>query len=138
MSRANLEQMSVTFAIVSIGSIDTKIMTGKTISAYTDKQTADLVDRLAKIEQRSPSQIMAIALKFFVKLPVSAREAWYQIEAIGDEADKEQTIQEITRALIDKRYEIMQDRVVTEMATDSIGKLETEDDIVSAGIKFTE
>ncbi|MBE9043649.1 hypothetical protein IQ255_04365 [Pleurocapsales cyanobacterium LEGE 10410] len=113
-------------------------MSGKTISAYTDKQTADLVDYLAKIEQRTPSQIMAIALKFFVKLPVSAREAWYQIEAVGDEADRERAIKRITQILIDERYEVWQKKVVGEMKTDSLGKLETEDDILAAAIKLTE
>ena len=81
---------------LSIESIDIKTMAGKTISAYTDKQTADLVDYLAKIEQRTPSQIMAIALKFFVKLPVNAREAWYQIEAIGNEAHRERASENVT------------------------------------------
>ena len=112
-------------------------MSGKTISAYTDKQTADLVESLAKIEQRSPSQIMAIALKFFVKLPISAREAWYQIEAIGDEGDRERAIEKITQALLRERYEICQKAVVEEMNVDSLGSLETEDDILAAATELT-
>ena len=113
-------------------------MAGKTISAYTDKQTADQVDYLAKIEQRTPSQIMALALKFFVKLPVSAREAWYQIEAMGDEADMERAIQKITQALIDERYSLLQNKVVEEMKIDSVGELKTENDILNAAVKLTE
>lgn len=113
-------------------------MSGKTISAYTDKQTADLVELLAKIEQRTPSQVMAIALKFFVKLPVKAREAWYQIEAIGDEAERERAIEKITQTLIDERYEILQRKVVEEINIDSVGQLETEDDILTAALKLTE
>ena len=113
-------------------------MTGKTISAYTDKQTAEKIERLAKIEQRTPSQIMALALKFFVKLPVSAREAWYQIEAIGDETDRERAVTLITQALIKERYSLMRNKVVEEMAIDSIEGLETEDDILNAAIKLTE
>ena len=112
-------------------------MAGKTISAYTDKETADLIDRLAKIEQRTPSQLMAIALKFFVKLPVSAREAWYQIEAIGDEADKERAVALITQTLIERRYSLMQKKAVQEIAIDSIGELETEDDILDAAVDLT-
>jgi len=113
-------------------------MAGKTISAHTDKQTADLVNRLAKIEQRTPSQIMAIALKFFVKLPMSARQAWYQIEALGDEADQERAIALITQLLIDERYSLLQNKVIEEMKIDLIGELETEDDIVNAAVKLTE
>ena len=124
--------------IISIESIEVKIMAGKTISAYTDKQTADLVDYLAKIEQRTPSQIMAIALKFFVKLPVNAREAWYQIEAIGDEADRQRAIARISQVLIEERYSLLQNKVVSEMEVHSIGELETEDDILNAAVKLTE
>ena len=113
-------------------------MSGKTISAYTDKQTAEKIDYLAKIEQRTPSQIMAIALKFFVKLPQSAREAWYQIEAIGDEADKERAVQKITQILVDERYSLLQKKVVEEMKVNSVGQLETEDDILAAAIELTE
>ena len=137
-SLLEIERSHFSIAIISIESIETKTMAGKTISAYTDKQTADLVERLAEIEQRTPSQIMAIALKFFVKLPISAREAWYQIEAIGDEANRERAVALITQALIEERYSLMQNKVVEEMTIDSIGELETEDDILNAAIKLTE
>lgn len=113
-------------------------MSGKTISAYTDKQTADLVEIVAKIEQRSPSQVMAIALKFFVKLPISAREAWYQIEAVGDEGDRERAVEKITQALLHERYEICQKAVVGEINIDSLGELETEDDILTAAVELTD
>ena len=131
----------VLFAIIFIeliDIIDTKKMGGKTLSAYTDKQTADLVERLANIEQRTPSQIMAIALKFFVKLPVSAREAWYQIEAMGSEADRERAVEKVTQALVNERYQILQQAVVKEMEIDSLGQLDTEDDILTAAVKLTE
>ncbi len=113
-------------------------MKGKTISAYTDQETAELVNYLAKIEQRSPSQIAAIALKFFVKLPATAREAWYQIETLGEQAQKEAVIEQITRSLINMQYEISQRKVVEEMNIETLEPLETEDDILAAALKLTD
>jgi predicted transcriptional regulator len=113
-------------------------MKGKTISTYTDHETAALVNYLAKIEQRSPSQIAAIALRFFVKLPATAREAWYQIEALGEESQKQEVIEQITRSLVNMQYEISQRKIVEQMDIESLEPLETEDDILAAAVKLSE
>jgi predicted transcriptional regulator len=113
-------------------------MKGKTISAYTDQETAELLNYLAKIEQRSPSQIAAIALKFFVKLPATARESWYQIETLGEQAQKEAVIEQITRSLINMQYEISQRKIVDQMNIETLEPLETEDDILAAALKLTD
>jgi hypothetical protein len=112
-------------------------MAGKTISAYTDSDTADSVAYLAKIEQRTPAQIAGIALKFFVKLPAPARTAWYQINALGDQSDLEKVTSEIARALLNTQYEISQRQVRESIEIDPQHNLESEDDILSTAIQLT-
>lgn len=79
-------------------------MTGRTVSAYTDEATAAKVARIAKLEDRSPAQIAAAALQFYVRLPSSARDAWRAIEASEDSAIDE-AAWAAGRALLDQRYE---------------------------------
>lgn len=53
-------------SIISIETRDWRIkgqMAGKTISAYTDTETANRIAHIARIEQRKPSQIAGMALK---------------------------------------------------------------------------
>jgi len=62
-------------------------MAGKTISAYTDAETASHVAQLAKLQHLPQAQIAGLALKFFVRLPKEAHDALRQIEALGSPAD---------------------------------------------------
>ncbi len=75
-------------------------MAGKTISAYTDSETASRVGTIAKVEQRSQAQIGGMALKLFVSLPKEVREALWQIETMGNEQDWESLINEVTRTVL--------------------------------------
>ncbi len=112
-------------------------MAGKTISAYTDTDTAESVAHLAKLEHRTQAQIAGMALKFFVVLPTSARTAWYQINALGDQVDLEEVTREITRTLINAQYKIAQRQVVEQMKIENSEQLETEDDLISAAVTLT-
>lgn len=112
-------------------------MAGKTISTYTDTKTAESVAYLAKLEQRSPSQIAGMALKLFVSLPASARAAWCQIEALGNETDKEKLTQEISHLFLETQYQIAQRQVVEQMQVEKSIPLETEDDLLNEAISLT-
>lgn len=112
-------------------------MAGKTISAYTDSQTADSVAYLAKIEQRTPAQIAGMALKFFVSLPAPARTAWYQINALGEQGDREKVTREIARTLLNAQHEIARKQVVSQIEVDPQHSLESEDDILSTAVRLT-
>ena len=111
-------------------------MAGKTISAYTDSDTADAVAYLAKVEHRTPAQIASMALKFFVSLPAPARNAWCQIDALGEPEDRKRAISEITRALLNVQYDIAQQQVVSQMKLDT--QLESEDDLLAAAVELTQ
>lgn len=112
-------------------------MNKKTISAYTDSETAESVAYLAKLEHRSPSQIAGMALKFFVSLPAPARTAWCQISALGNQTDLETVTQEIAHKLLDMQYQIAQRQIVEQAKVEGLEKLETEDDFLTAAINLT-
>ena len=75
-----------------------------TLSAHTDEATASRVSDMAKLEDRTPSQITAAAVRWYVRLPASARDALRRIEAQGDHAIEE-AAWAAGRALLDRQYE---------------------------------
>lgn len=79
-------------------------MAGKTISAYTDAETASMVEHISRLEQRKPSQIAAAALALYVRLPVEAHAALRRLEAIGTPEDVNLMLREVTRAISNASY----------------------------------
>ena len=79
-------------------------MSGRTVSAYADERTASSVAEMARLEDRSPAQIAAAALRLYVRLPLAARDAWRRVEAAGESA-VEQAARAAGRALLDRQYE---------------------------------
>ncbi len=76
-----------------------------TLSAHTDEATASRVSEMARLEDRTPSQITAAA----VRLSASARDSLRRIEAQGDQAIEE-SAWAAGRALLDKDYKEVLDR----------------------------
>jgi predicted transcriptional regulator len=112
-------------------------MNGKTISAYTDTETAQRIEGIAKREHRKKAQIAGSALKFFVNLPEEARTAWRQIEAMGTPEEIEQISQDIARTLLNAQYEMAHKQVIQEISTEHLGSLETEDDLLHVAVSLT-
>lgn len=112
-------------------------MAGKTISAYTDVETANHVAYIAKLEHRPQAQIAGMALKFFVRLPKEAHDALRQIEALGSSADFEEVTREITRVLLHTQYEVAHRQIMDHMKVENLDQLESEDDILNAAIDLT-
>lgn len=112
-------------------------MPGKTISAYTDENTANSVAQIARLEQRKPSQIAGMALKLFVKLPPEARTALWQIEALGSADEFESAMQEIARSLLNAQYKVAHRQVVEQLKVEDLEQIDTEDDILSMATDLT-
>jgi hypothetical protein len=112
-------------------------MAGKTISAYTDSETALRVGAIAKVEQRTQAQIGGMALKLFVSLPKEAREALWQIETIGNGQDWESLMNEVTRTVLNVQYRLASEQVIEEMKVEKLGDLDSEDDILQAAVNLT-
>lgn len=110
---------------------------GKTISAYTDAETASRVAALAKLEHRPQAQIAGQALKLFVHLPKEAHDALRQIEVLGSPEDFDGIARAITRTLLHAQYELAHRQVMDGMQVQNIDRLETEDDILNAALSLT-
>jgi predicted transcriptional regulator len=73
-------------------------------SGHTDDATAARVAEIAKIEDRSPDQIAAAALRFYVRLPPWARSALCGLEGQSD-AEIDEAAWAVGRALVDQQYD---------------------------------
>ncbi len=106
-----------------------------TLSAHTDEATASRVSEMAKLEDRTPSQITAAAVRWYVRLPAPARDALRRIEAKGDSAIEE-AAWATGRALLDQQYEeALQaglSRAPSTLAPDA-----SEEDILAEAVRIT-
>lgn len=90
-------------------------MAARTISAYADEATARGVERIAQLEDRSPAQIAAAALRFYVRLPAEAHAALRRVERQGTAEDIDALAREITRKALDAEWEVAHRQLVAEM-----------------------
>lgn len=109
-------------------------MASRTISAYADEKTARVVERIARLEDRSPAQIAAAALRFYVQLPAEAHAAFRRVEKLGTEQDMDALTREITRKALDAEWEVAHRQFVSEMKASVAG---TEDDILAEAVRLT-
>lgn len=79
-------------------------MANRTLSTSVDEETAKLVDVLALTEDRSPSQIVASALRLYLRLPPEAHRALRVVEAVGEEQERREVVHELTRALLNGEF----------------------------------
>lgn len=112
-------------------------MAGKTISAYTDSETASRVGAIAKVEQRTPAQIGGMALKLFVFLPKEAREALWQIKTMGNALVWESLMNEVTRTILNVQYKLASGQVVEQMNVEKLGDLDSEEEILATAVNLT-
>lgn len=112
-------------------------MPGKTISAYADEETAQLVERLARLEDRSPSQIAAAALALYVRLPAEAHASLRYVQAFGTPDQLARMTREVARAMLLARHEISHQRFVDSVEVDGAEHLQTEEDIIAEAVRAT-
>ena len=63
-------------------------MASGTVGVHLDKLTIERLRAMASVENRSPSQIQAVALKLFLDMPSGARRALFAIDGIGSEDER--------------------------------------------------
>lgn len=107
----------------------------KTISAYADTETALVIARIAKIEDRSPAQIAAAALRFYARLPSEAHAALRRIEASGTAMDMDLLAREITRKTLDAEWELAHRQMISEMKSKVASN--NEDEILTEAVRLT-
>jgi len=106
-----------------------------TLSAHTDEATASRVSEMAKLEDRTPSQITAAAVRWYVRLSLPARDALRRIEAQGEQAIDE-AAWAAGRALIDQEYEAVLDRGLQRYAP-PLPAAASEDEILAEAVRIT-
>lgn len=74
-------------------------MAGKTLSASVSDDLAESVALEARREERSPGQIAALALRFFMALPRDARASMVALDNLGTQDERRRAFNEVARAL---------------------------------------
>jgi cytochrome P450 len=106
-------------------------MTSRTVAAHLDETTITRLRAAASVENRSPSQIQAVALKLLLDMSPGARRALFAIDGIADDAERKLAAQRLGRAalaayeqIIDTRarrgrHQLDEDAAVTEEAIEA-------------------
>ena len=119
-------------------------MPARTISAYADEETAQAVEQIAELEDRSPAQIAAAALRFYARLPSEARAAFRRIEKLGTDEDIASLTRAITRMTLDAEWEVAHRRFVGEMTNvpdpagdEDVNEGVDEDELLAEAVRLT-
>jgi uncharacterized protein (DUF849 family) len=110
-------------------------MPGKTISAYTDEETARLVAELARAERRTPSQIAAEAIALYVRLPREAHSSLREIDS--DPPHHAAMIRQVTRAIIKAAYDASLERIAPSVKKIYGDTLQSEEEILAEAVRLT-
>jgi len=111
-------------------------MPGRTLSAYADEETAAKVAEMARLEDRSPAQIAAAALRFYVALPSHGRDAIRAIEAHGGPDALRETAWAASRALIAAQFREALDRAAASIRRPDDPEMD-EDAILEEAVRLT-
>ncbi|MFN5964352.1 MAG: ribbon-helix-helix protein, CopG family [Pseudanabaena sp.] len=106
----------------------------KTISAHVTSETIAKIDHLAKLENRSRSQLTGAVVELGGDLPHDAWTALLQIKAMGTAEDWQALQRDLTRTLLNHRYRLLQQKMSTQGDQQWLDTLETEDDILNAAV----
>jgi len=112
-------------------------MAGRTISAHVDAHTARLVEDTAKAEDRPPSQIVAAALKFYLRLPPGAREAIRVLDAFGTQEEAQVALRRVSRTLLDVAFGVSQRRMARQLKLDNEAALDSDKAILAEAVRLT-
>ena len=88
-----------------------------TISAYTSDELKRKIDRITREEGRKQAQVGSTALELYALLPAAARRAYLEVSAAEAELHTgvlERAIAEVSRALLNAKWEITSARLVEE------------------------
>lgn len=106
-----------------------------TRSAHLDDSTDHLIAATARLEDRNPSQIMAAAVRWYLRLTPGARDAMRRIEANG-EAAVDEAGWALSRALLERDYADLVARGAPALKTGLTAKA-SEDEIMDAAVRLT-
>lgn len=105
-------------------------MAARTISLHASGETARMVEHISRVEDRSPSQIAAAALAFYLRLPSEAHSALRHVQALGGEEDVRRLMDGVTRLLLNAQYDIAVRRMGEDLQKQGVPIPETEEEML--------
>ena len=112
-------------------------MPGQSISAHADAATVARLRQAAAREGRSPSQITASSLRFYLALPAAVRASLRDIDALGTDEDRHNLMRAIARTVASVQYEVARRRVAEGMRLENEENLETDESILAEAMRAT-
>ena len=113
-----------------------------TISAFTSDELKRKIDRITREEGRKQAQVGSTALELYAMLPPAARRAYLEVSAAEAEVHTgalKRAITEVSRALLNAKWEITDVRVAREIR--ERGTLQerdlSEDEIARLAVELT-
>ena len=111
-------------------------MAGRSISGYVDDKVADRLNDIARIESRSPANIVGQALGFYVALPEAARASLRRIEAMAQPEEMQWFQTEFIRLLFKADMSLTQRQIAKEISA-TIPNLNSEEELEKASTEWT-
>jgi predicted transcriptional regulator len=112
-------------------------MPGKTISAYTDEETAKLIAELARTENRKPSQIAAEAIALYVRLPAQVHASLRRVQGSGEPGHLNLMLREVSRAIVNASFDLTVDAMIPTLREIYGDTLQTEEEINAEAVRLT-
>lgn len=106
-----------------------------TLSGHTDAVTAARVTEMARLEDRTSSQIASAAIRLYTRLSPAARDALRRLEAAGEEAVAAGAWA-ASRALLDQEFDATLARGLRHY-TPALPPGATEDEIMAEAVRLT-
>lgn len=112
-------------------------MSTRTVGAHLDAETSDRFRNLTATENRTPSQVLNVALKLLLDLNPGARRTIFAIDGLADEEERSFAARHIGRAAL-KAYEAIIDARRAELgpANGTNEALDTEDAIEAEAVRL--
>lgn len=104
----------------------------QTISGSAPKALADRVQEVAKIEDRTTSQVVVSAVELYTRLPPEAHIALRRIERLGGATELERVLVDLGRQILDRQFDAARAAVAASMRVDDLDELESDDDFLNA------
>jgi len=111
-------------------------MANRTVAAHLDERTVTRLRAAATVENRSPSQLQAVALKFLLDLSPGARRALFAIDGIADETERRLAAKRFGRATLAAYEEIIDARARRQRQRNVDRALDTEDAIEAEAVRL--
>jgi cytochrome P450 len=111
-------------------------MVNRTVAAHLDERTVTRLRAAATVENRSPSQLQAVALRVLLDLSPGARRALFAIDGIADEAERRLVAKCLGRAALAAYEQIIDARAQQERQRTGDHSLDTEEAVEAEAVRL--